>query len=365
MSTLLCLLLFADPIRLIEPADTNFAGTTRFVFELDVATDDFLGLELRINGDLAHYFEKEPFETTIDMAKYPAGPTDLEVVLYTFSGDPRRLRFQGKNYPNFHKEDVRLIRVPVLVSVGGAEGRELKPSDFEVRENGDLQNLEYLMSTDQPLHLLLLVDLSGSMEGRLPAVRRGIFNLLKKMRDVDLVEIIGFNHEVFQLSPPESDKSLVRRRFIAVKAEGATNLYGAVWSGIKSLRNTTMRRAVVLFTDGHHDLGEMPDPYQKDLEQCTQLALTHGVPLYTMGVGPDVDHDALEALADSSGGKAFFLRNSREIIETFDIIGAEIQRQYLLCYYTDSHLVGKHDISIQLRVDGFEVINYPKQLYFR
>src|SRR5664279_4309936 len=64
---------------------------------------------------------------------------------------------------------VSLVRVDAQVSGGAGGVNGLTATDFEIRDNGEIQKVMYCSQDEQALDLLLLFDNSGSM---LPAMRR-------------------------------------------------------------------------------------------------------------------------------------------------------------------------------------------------
>src|SRR5690349_14087233 len=64
--------------------------------------------------------------------------------------------------------------VPVFVTVTDRDGRlvtTLTRADFEVRDEGKSQPITQFDNTPQPIRLIVLLDVSGSMEGNLPILR--------------------------------------------------------------------------------------------------------------------------------------------------------------------------------------------------
>ncbi len=350
-------------LRFIKPVESVFAGKTEFSVETDASEDEILGLELFINGQSAHYFETAPFRTTIDLSEYPQGEIRFQAVLLMFGDRQRSVELVGRNYPSYVEEDVQLVRVPVMIQRAGDE-RDFTTDQFLVYENGQPQRVDLLFDEEKPMHLVVLLDLSGSMYPRLVMLRRGMLTLLDAMRPGDSVHLIGFNHSVFEICPPETDMSAVKRKLHLIEAQGSTNLYGAVWSGVNSAGKSDQRRALLLFTDGQHELEGMEDFYNKTLDDCIALANERGVPIYAMGLGRGINPDALRDLAGASGGQAFLLSRPRSLREAFELIGRELRYQYLLYYYSQSRKKGWHRVEVKVKDRADLVLRYPKRLYF-
>ena len=61
---------------------------------------------------------------------------------------------------------VEAIRLDVLVTNGDRVVLGLEASDFEVRDNGVLQDVELVSSENLPLNVILALDTSGSVAGK-------------------------------------------------------------------------------------------------------------------------------------------------------------------------------------------------------
>lgn len=96
--------------------------------------------------------------------------------------------------PSF-KVDLNLIRVEVQVTEKGRPVMGLRPEQFTVLDNGVAQPIVALMAEEQPLDLVLLVDLSGSMLRMLDELRKNVAGALKQLRPVDRIGVIGFATE--------------------------------------------------------------------------------------------------------------------------------------------------------------------------
>src|SRR4026207_1096174 len=71
----------------------------------------------------------------------------------------------------------------VCVTVTDRDGRlvtKLGRDDFEVRDEGKPQPITQFDNTPQPIRLIVMLDVSGSMEGNLPVLRGGAAQLLAR-----------------------------------------------------------------------------------------------------------------------------------------------------------------------------------------
>src|SRR5688500_7181771 len=89
--------------------------------------------------------------------------------------------------------------VRVFVTVTDGDGRlvtTLARDDFEVRDEGKPQPITLFDNTPQPIRLIVMLDVSGSMEGNLPLLRAGTDQLFARLRPDDLVRVGSFGREV-------------------------------------------------------------------------------------------------------------------------------------------------------------------------
>src|SRR5215471_4478745 len=89
--------------------------------------------------------------------------------------------------------------VRVFATVLDHDGRlvtNLTKEQFEVRDDGKPQPLTQFDNTPQPIRLIVMLDVSGSMEGNLPILREASQELFGRLRGDDLARVGSFGREV-------------------------------------------------------------------------------------------------------------------------------------------------------------------------
>src|SRR2546428_8532088 len=89
--------------------------------------------------------------------------------------------------------------VHVFVTVTDRDGRlvtTLTRNDFEVRDEGKPQPITLFDNTPQPIRLIVMLDVSGSMHGNLPLLRGAAEQLFARLRPDDLARVGAFGHEI-------------------------------------------------------------------------------------------------------------------------------------------------------------------------
>ena len=82
--------------------------------------------------------------------------------------------------------------VRVFVTVTDRDGRlvpALAQDQFEVRDEGKPQPIVLFDNTPQPIRLIVMLDVSGSMEGNLPLLRAAAEQLFARLRPDDAVRV--------------------------------------------------------------------------------------------------------------------------------------------------------------------------------
>jgi VWFA-related protein len=149
------------------------------------------------------------------------------------------------------------------VSVTDRAGRAiagLKPSDFLITENGQPRGVTEVTETRAPFNLVLLLDVSGSVEERLDFIRKAATAFVNTVGPEDRVAIISFRDDVQLISDFTTDKHLLADRLKEIEAGGATALYDSLAytlvHTLKPLRGE--RTAIVVLSDGDDNRSFVP-----------------------------------------------------------------------------------------------------------
>lgn len=169
--------------------------------------------------------------------------------------------------------------------------------------------------------LLLLIDLSGSMEARdfaaasgatidrLAAVKEVVGGFLSR-REGDRVGLIVFGSAAFVQVPFTQDLAAARRLLdeTAVRMAGPRTAFGdAIGLGITLFeRSDVEQRVTIALTDGN-DTGSRVPP-----AEAARIAADHAITIHVVGIGDpaavgeeQLDVAALEGVARTTGGRYF------------------------------------------------------------
>src|SRR6478736_4729225 len=138
----------------------------------------------------------------------------------------------------------------------------MKESDFTVYENGVERQVTKVVPTNEPFNLVLLLDVSGSVEERIEFIRKAARDFLNTASPQDRIAIISFHDDIQVISDFTTDRSLLSRKLEDIDAGGATALYDALGyvlaDPVKRLRGE--RTAIVILSDGDDNRSFVPFP---------------------------------------------------------------------------------------------------------
>lgn len=219
--------------------------------------------------------------------------------------------------------------VEVYATVTDRSGRfvtDLERDEFEVREEGELQQVETFAAGDQPVAIALAVDRSFSMAGRrLAAVQRGGRELLWELGDRDRTMLIAIGSEVEVAVPLTNDRQAVDTALHGLDAWGSTALHDAVITAFDAIEPAPGRRALVLVSDG----------MEKHSRRTAQdvLARVRASDVLAYPIVVERKQTTLFAqLGALTGGQAQRIGDVDALPRAMRRIASELRHQYLLGY---------------------------------
>jgi Ca-activated chloride channel family protein len=168
-----------------------------------------------------------------------------------------------------------------------------------------------------PLNLSLVLDKSGSMQGKKIAnLREAAKLVVERLGPQDTISIIAFSDRKYVIAPSQlvADKAELMRQIDRIRDGGGTAISGGMKLGLTELDKALAPDRVsrmLLLTDGQ-TFG--------DEEACKKLgaqAGSRGIVVNALGLGDDWNEDLLDDVAEASGGKADFIDSPDKILDFF------------------------------------------------
>jgi VWFA-related protein len=217
--------------------------------------------------------------------------------------------------------------------------RNLNQKDFAFTD--DHKPVESILAfrpeTDLPIELGLLMDVSGSVQGRFAFEKEAATGFLQHIirPGYDKAFVVGFNKEShlaqdFTDSVPQLSAGIQR-----LSDGGGTALYDAIYKACKEklLREHSdrpIRKAIVVVSDGEDNQSEVTRAQAIEMAQRAEV-LIYAISTDDSGLILRGDR-VLEDLASATGGRAFFPYKMKDITKSFAAIEDELRSQYDVSY---------------------------------
>lgn len=238
---------------------------------------------------------------------------------------------------------VEMVRVDVLVTDKNRPIVGLRAEDFEVRDNGVLQQLELVSFERQQLNVVLVLDLSASVRGELLGdLRRAGRALIERLNKEDRAALVGFNHAVVQGSPLMRDRKPLLQMLSTASPAGDTALIDATYTGIIVGESQPGRALVMVFSDGLDVSSWLTESRVQDIARRSD-AVIYGVSV--KGTRPGF----LAEMTNLTGGRLLDV-DSRSLSSTFVQVMNEFRERYLLSYVPrDVERAGWHRLDVRVK----------------
>jgi Ca-activated chloride channel family protein len=173
-----------------------------------------------------------------------------------------------------------------------------------------------------PLHMALVVDRSGSMNGeRLRQAIEGARGVVSHLADGDRVTVVSFDQdarvEVPTTTLGPSTRTKVLQDISGIELGGSTCISCGIDQAIdqlKSVAGDSLQRVIVL-SDGeaNHGIREV-----RGFTSLAKMCRRRGIAISTVGVGLDYNERVLATLAFESNGRHHFVENERSLAGIFE-----------------------------------------------
>ena len=211
----------------------------------------------------------------------------------------------------------------------------LGKDNFQVYEDGVLQQIDYFSHEDIPVTVGLVVDNSGSMMPKRPEVIAAALAFARSSNPQDQMFVVMFNEHVsFGLpdNTPFTDQvAQLQVALSRIAPNGMTALYDAVAAALEHLKKGNRdKKVLIVVSDGGDNASK------HNLAQIKALAGQSDAIIYTIDISvvedPDRNPGALKQLAKNTGGEAFLPESVSDVLPICERIARDIRNQYTIAY---------------------------------
>ncbi len=258
----------------------------------------------------------------------------------------------------------------------------LSKDDFEITENGEIKDIVSIQPSEAPFNLVLLLDVSGSVENYVNFIRKAARNFVDTVGEKDRVAIVTFNEDIELLSGFTTDKAKLSKSLDSFDAGGGTSYYDAlayaVADTLRPLKGD--RTAIVILTDGDDNRSFLAfDSLSGSIQESGALIYPLYVPSGLIAMGEqagNADIDPLrkkymsltaksegegEKLAKISGGVYYPITQIGQIQKAYEDIVVQMRTAYNITYRSKPEAGGNgNSPKLKIRVkraDLFATIN--------
>ena len=265
--------------------------------------------------------------------------------------------------------------VSLNVTVTDADNRfvtDLDQDNFQIFEDGVLQEITFFSRARLPIALSVLIDTSASMDKRMRTAQEAAIGFSRSLGPDDLAEIIDFDGRVEILQNFTNDLELLGDAIRRTSAGGSTSLYNALYVALKDLSKAPLRpsevrrQAIVMLSDGEDTSSLIT------FDEVLELAKRSETGIYTIGLQEEEDERSgfreadfvLRQLAYETGGRAFFPEDVNDLPAIYQQISDEISSQYSVGYISANPLRNGQWRQTVVRVDRERTTARTKQGYY-
>jgi VWFA-related protein len=215
----------------------------------------------------------------------------------------------------------------------------LQQQDFGLLDDGRPPShvVTFKQQTNLPLRVGIMLDTSTSIRQRFQFEQQAATDFfLQVLRpDVDRAFVEGFDVQTELTQDFTNRPDLLDTGIRKLRPGGGTALFDSLYKTCRDQmltlqQSNSVRKAIVLVSDGDDDYSRA---YESDAIKMCQRAETIVYTISTnYGPSKDKGDDVLKAIADATGGQAFFPDSVEQVAAGFHSIEEALRSQYSLVY---------------------------------
>ena len=217
--------------------------------------------------------------------------------------------------------------------------RDLNQGDFSILDDHKPPQaiLNFRKETDLPLHLGLLVDVSGSVGSRFDFEQDAATSFMQHSlrAGFDKAFVMGFNSHTQMAQDFTDNYSRLYWAVHKLHSGGGTALYDAIYHAckekfLKDRSEQPLRKAIIIVSDGEDNQSEFSRAQAIEMAQRAEVII-YAISTDDSGLVMRGDK-VLQQLAEATGGRAFFPFKMKDITHSFAAIEDELRSQYVVSY---------------------------------
>lgn len=253
-------------------------------------------------------------------------------------------------------------QVSIYVTISGDDENpvsDIPVQAFKILEDGRPVDNIQVSQTNEPVAVVLVIDTSGSMLAKdksgmtsIDAVKNAAVNFISLLNTKDRIAIFSFNKEPVLEMDFSEDHAAAVNAINSLKSvpNASTCLYDTAYESVKKAAEIPKgRRAIILFTDGRDEKSGQPcSTYSANDVIDAASTKTIRVPVYTIGVGKEVDARELGRISKLTGGRNLIADSNADLNPFYKTIAGQLKNQYAIRYKTQA-ASGEHSLVVKIQ----------------
>lgn len=173
------------------------------------------------------------------------------------------------------------------------------------------------VSKGTPFNLCLLLDRSGSMDGKkIENLKEAVKRVVDSLGEKDRISVVIFDDEVEVLltNQAPTNKAEIKNKIDCIIPRGGTQISDAMKKAMEEIKkgaSANMVNRMLLLTDGQT---------WDDEPKCEELSIEAkkaGISISAVGLGDEWNENLLISIGEKSGGDSYWIENPEDIMERF------------------------------------------------
>ena len=266
--------------------------------------------------------------------------------------------------------DLVLVNVSVLDRADRAVVG-LSSSNFTLLDDKSRQVIRYISNEDDPISLVVVLDVSASMAVNIQDVRKAFAELIDTSNPQDDFGMIVVNDKARVGLRFDDSASEIRRAVAALQPDGSTALWDGMYLGIEELKKSHhQRKAMIVISDGGDNHSRHTESELKSLLKEADVEV-YAVGMFSRNATRLEERKGplqLDEVTSVTGGRVFSVQGSVELSRAVTQISRELRNQYILGYYPSNRSRDGKWRRLKIRLTGPEsqakVWLYAKKGYY-
>ncbi|MEO5361515.1 MAG: VWA domain-containing protein [Nitrospirota bacterium] len=214
-----------------------------------------------------------------------------------------------------------------------------------------ISDFSFKQTSDDPLSVIIAVDISGSMKG-VPIVeaKKIIAQFMGYLKENDYAALFTFGIDVNKVIGFTKDKDIIYSKVDELRAnENRTVLFKAVIECLRQASSSVTPKAAILLITDSKDEHSSTD--EADVVTAVKDA---GIPVYTVALGKYKYLDFLKTISEVSGGQSYQFPKYEDVALLARASASGLKTMYQF-QFPFSAPIGKYTATIKVAINGADV----------